>query len=148
MERGPRIDRLVPYAHVADVRRSLAFYGLLGLAPASEHRDGAGRLVWAMAEGAAREGGERAAIMLALASGPIDAAAQAVLFYTYCDDVAGLRARLLGAGVADGAAFEGKPGPNGGLGVVFAVSRPFYMPEGELRLHDPDGYVVLVGQRG
>ena len=30
--------------------------------------------------------------------------------------------------------------------VVGAVEHPFYMPAGEIRLEDPDGYVLLVGQ--
>jgi hypothetical protein len=27
-----------------------------------------------------------------------------------------------------------------------AIEHPFYMPSGEFRLFDPDGYVLLVGQ--
>jgi hypothetical protein len=29
---------------------------------------------------------------------------------------------------------------------VGEITRPFYMPAGEFRLEDPDGYVLLVGQ--
>jgi hypothetical protein len=31
---------------------------------------------------------------------------------------------------------------------VGAVTYPFYMPAGELRVEDPDGYVLLAGQLG
>ena len=67
--------------------------------------------------------------MLALASGPIDAASQAVLFYCWAPDVQRLHDELAAAGVEVG-----------------AVTRPFYMPAGEFRAQDPDGYVLLVGQ--
>jgi hypothetical protein len=51
-----------------------------------------------------------------------------VLFYMYTSDLEALRTRLLAEGVA--------PGP---------ISRPPYMPKGEICLTDPDGYTVLVG---
>ena len=69
--------------------------------------------------------------MLALADGPFDASQQAVLFYCWTADVAALRDELQAAGVRVG-----------------AIEHPFYMPAGELRLEDPDGYVMLVGQLG
>lgn len=134
------ISRLVPYAHVANIEQSLAFYALLGFAVRSTHAGPDGRTVWANTE--SRE----ARLMLARASGPIDADRQAVLFYMYCEDVAGLRARLLAAGVHDGGASTGRPGPDHERGVVLNVTHPFYMPAGELRVHDPDGYVLLIGQ--
>ena len=119
------IDALIPHAHVADVGRSIDFYRLLGLEIERTHEVD-GRLVWAFL---ARADGAR--VMLALADGPVDASQQAVLFYCWTQDVAALRDDLLRAG-AD-------PGP---------IRRPFYMPAGELRLVDPDGYVLLVGQVG
>jgi hypothetical protein len=33
-------------------------------------------------------------------------------------------------------------------GLVSTIRRPFYMPEGEMRVEDPDGYTLLVGQVG
>ena len=111
------LTALWPYAHVADVQQSVDWYGRLGLEVWNTHEDG-DRLVWAFV------GHESAGIMLALASGPIDRKQQAVLFYCWAEDVRALRDQL-GEGV---------------------VSEPFYMPAGELRLEDPDGYVVLVGQ--
>lgn len=136
------MNRLVPFAHVVDVRASLKFYGLLGFVPESVLKDASGSEFWA----SSRSGG--AEIMLARASGVVDAAQQAVLFYMYGDDVAGLRRRLLERGVVDGGRYQG--GCVGGdvRGVVFEISHPGHMPAGELRVHDPDGYVILVGQLG
>lgn len=134
------VSALVPYAHVADVERSLAFYALMGFAQRSAHAGPDGRTVWAEAvSGDAR-------LMLAQASGPIAADQQAVLFYMYAKDLAALRAHLLKHGTQEGGPYLGKPSPPTGHAVAFAIAHPFYMPAGELRLHDPDGYVILVGQ--
>jgi hypothetical protein len=85
-------------------------------------------------------------IMFARASGPVDSTVQAVLFYLYSTDVAALRRYLLACGLRDG-------GPNRGgwpdvppEGIVSEPSHPFYMKQGEIRIADPDGYCVLVGQ--
>ena len=116
------VHALIPYAHVADVERAIGFYRVLGLEVVGTHEH-EGRLVWAhLARGEAR-------LMLALADGPFDASQQSVLFYCWSDDLSGLRDALLAAGVDAG-----------------AIEPRFYMPGGELRLVDPDGYVVLVGQ--
>jgi catechol 2,3-dioxygenase-like lactoylglutathione lyase family enzyme len=123
------IDALTAYAHVADVERSVAFYRHLGLEVQSRYESG-GRLVFALMAGpggAPDEVGAR--LMLALASGPIDAASQAVLFYCWTPDVEGLQDELAAAGVEVG-----------------AIQHPSHMQAGELRMEDPDGYVVLVGQ--
>ena len=123
------IDALTAYAHVADVRRSVKFYRLLGLEVESSYETD-GKLVWALvARGSDAPGDARARLMLALASGPIDAAVQAVLFYCWAPDVPRLHDELAAAGVEVG-----------------EVTRPFYMPAGEFRVEDPDGYVLLVGQ--
>ena len=58
-----------------------------------------------------------------------DPGAQAVLFYCWTSDVEEVRVRLAAAGVGVG-----------------EISCPFYMPAGEIRVADPDGYVLLVGQ--
>ena len=119
------IDALTAYAHVADVGRSVEFYRRFGLEVQSSY-ESEGKLVWALV---ARPGADGARLMLALASGPVDAGSQAVLFYCWTPDVEGLHDELAAAGVAVG-----------------DVTRPFYMPAGEFRTEDPDGYVLLVGQ--
>lgn len=136
------VNRLVPFVHVADVGASLEFYSLLGFAAGHVLRGGDGRAFWAMSHS------DKAEIMFAQADGPVDPAMQAVLFYMYSADVRGLRRELLERGLHDGGVFDGKAGPNGGRRVVFEVSTPHYMPAGELRIADPDGYCILVGQLG
>jgi hypothetical protein len=67
--------------------------------------------------------------MLALADGPVRSADQGVLFYCWTRDARSLHGELAAAGV--------RVGP---------IENPFYMPAGEFRVVDPDGYVILVGQ--
>lgn len=122
---------LTPYAHVADVGRSVEFYELLGLSLRNSHHAD-GRLVWAFLTGPADEPNAAGArLMVALADEPVEPDRQAVLFYCWTPDVRGLRDRLLRAGVEVG-----------------EITHPFYMPAGELRVIDPDGYVLLLGQLG
>ena len=123
------IDALTPYAHVADVQRSVDFYGLLGLELRNSFEEGGG-LAWAFVTSPSAEPNDASArLMLAQADGPVDASQQAVLFYCWARDLESLQAELSGAGVEVG-----------------AITHPFYMPAGELRVIDPDGYVVLVGR--
>ena len=125
------VDALTAYAHVADVRRSVEFYGRLGLELRNTHEVD-GRLVWAFVTSPADEPNSAGArLMLALADAPVDPVSQAVLFYCWSPDVRALRDELAADGV--------EVGP---------IRHPFYMPAGEVRLVDPDGYVVLVGQLG
>jgi hypothetical protein len=70
-----------------------------------------------------------AELMFARASGPIVASQQAVLFYLYSPDLIALRTHLLDCGVH-----------------VSNLTYPAYMPKGEVRVEDPDGYVLLIGQ--
>ncbi len=133
------VNRLVPYVHVADVDASLEFYAKLGFAQRHAMRDANGAF-WAMAHSGGAE------IMFARADGPVDAHQQAVLFYMYTDRLIDLRAKLLRDGLHDGGNFTGAPGPAGGRRVVFAIQHPGHMPAGEMRIADPDGYVILVGQ--
>lgn len=119
----PTIFSLVPMAHVADVQRSADFYAQLGFKVVSTYKNDPGLLCWAdLTCGDAR-------LMLTRADEPVVAAQQAVLFYLYADDLIGLREHLLGTGVA-----------------VSAITYPFYMAKGELRVADPDGYTLLIGQ--
>lgn len=136
------VNRLVPFVHVADVDASLAFYAQLGFVPQSVLKDRQGGTFWALARSAGAE------IMLARASGPVDAGKQAVLFYMYSLDVASLRRSLLSGGLRDSGVYSGAASPGDGPRMVFEIAHPHYMPEGELRIADPDGYCILVGQLG
>lgn len=141
------VKRLVPFAHVAGVDQSLAFYSFLGFTPQSVLRDPKGKAFWALAQSGGGSANS-AEIMFAQSSGPIAADQQAVLFYMYCDNVAELRSHLLACGIRDGGRYSGAASLTDTFGSVFEVAHPPHMPAGELRLLDPDGYVILVGQLG
>lgn len=137
------IYSFVPYLHVADVQASIDFYSVFGMALDSRFGP-EGAPIWA------RMKGDNTDLMLARASGPIDPGVQAALFYLHTPDVVGMRAHLLASGLVDGGVFTGaeSQGSEERKGTVFAVTHPHYMPSGEIRVHDPDGYVLLVGQIG
>ena len=116
---------LVPYAHVRDLDHSVQFYAHLGFEIVSAVGGRHQRQWWAYLQAG------QARLMVARASEPVVPEYQGVLFYLSTDDVAALRDRLLAAGL----------GPS-------EISHPAHMPAGELRLKDPDGYVLLVGQLG
>jgi catechol 2,3-dioxygenase-like lactoylglutathione lyase family enzyme len=114
--------QLVPMAFVADVERSIRFYANLGFELGNTFApDSATRPSWAWLQSG------DAQLMLAVASHPVVAEQQAVLFYIYTDDVAAARESLIEAGLDPG-----------------AITTPFYAPRGEFRLIDPDGYVVMI----
>lgn len=136
------VHRSVAFVHVADVEATLAFYAHLGFATQDAMKDPQGRAFWALAQSGQAE------MMFARASGPIDAAQQAVLFYMYTSDVAALRTHQLASGLHDGGVYNGRSSPFDGRRVVFSITRPDYMPAGEIRVGDPDGYVILIGQLG
>jgi catechol 2,3-dioxygenase-like lactoylglutathione lyase family enzyme len=114
---------LVPYAHVRDVGASVDFYTRLGFEPISTV-GGRGQDQWWVYLQAGR-----ARLMLAAADEPVVPGAQGVLFYLYTDDLVALRDGLVRSGL--------DPSP---------ITHPPHMPAGEMRVHDPDGYVLLIGQ--
>jgi catechol 2,3-dioxygenase-like lactoylglutathione lyase family enzyme len=119
------VQSFVPYVHVLDVARAIAFYAHLGFRVANEFRpEPGGALAWASL---VTDGGTR--LMLARGSGTIDAPMQAVMFYAYVADVAAVRAAFAAAGLPAG-----------------PLQHPWYAPAGEFRSEDPDGYVVMVMQ--
>ena len=136
------VNNVITYAHVVDVDASLTFYKLLGFEPKITLNEPSGRAYWSRLHSGKGE------LMLARASGPIDAEQQAVLFYMYSDDVASLRKHLVAGGLRDAGAYPGRKTAGDGPGSVFHVAHPPHMLAGELRITDPDGYVVLVGQLG
>ena len=109
-------------AHVRGVPASIAFYGLLGFVVENTFTpSGQEEPSWAYLLS------DRAQLMLARADEPVIPSQQAILFYSYCDDVPGLREHLVAQGV--------EAGP---------IQYPFYAPRGEFRIQDPDGYVIMV----
>ena len=90
--RADRVSQLIPFVQVADVRRSIDFYCLLGFEVRDTYTLG-DRLDWAaLASGDCR-------LMLAQAGGPVDPRGQGVLFYLYAEDLDGLRAHLVAGGL-------------------------------------------------
>jgi catechol 2,3-dioxygenase-like lactoylglutathione lyase family enzyme len=109
-------------AHVESVPTSITFYSRLGFEvqdtfTPSEQKEPS----WAYLTS------DRAQLMVTSADEPLIPGQRAVLFYVYCDDVPALREHLIAEGI--------EAGP---------IQRPFYAPRGEFRIHDPDGYVIMV----
>lgn len=113
---------LVPMAHVQDVDRSTEFYCRIGFEVAGSFTPpGETRPTWASLEL------HDARLMVSLASEPVIAGQQAVLFYLYFDHIDEVHAELTAAGLS--------PGP---------MAYPFYCPKGEFRMTDPDGYCLML----
>jgi catechol 2,3-dioxygenase-like lactoylglutathione lyase family enzyme len=116
------VSDLVPFAHVTDVNRSVAFYERLGFEMLHE-AVADGRRIWAFLErGDAR-------LMVAEADGAFDPHAQGIIFYVYTRDLDALRARLVAGGVHAGEITTGGPGP-----------------DRQLEVTDPDGYVLVLAE--
>jgi catechol 2,3-dioxygenase-like lactoylglutathione lyase family enzyme len=120
-----KVTSLIPMAHVADVQRAVDFYQKLGMEIRGSLRDRSGKLQWV------HLGSGQADLMCTRASEPVIPSQQAVLFYLYSSDLTPLRQHLLAACVK-----------------VSPITYPEYMPKGEIRVEDPDGYVLLIGQAG
>lgn len=140
-----RVFDHVPMAHVASVDTSLEFYVKLGFVCESRFTDARQEAYFASICADAAE------LMLVRANEPVLATQQAVLFYMYTANVLSLRQYLLASGLGDGGVYADRP--NKGMEnevpnpcTVYSVTQPFYMTDGEIRIHDPDGYVILVGQ--
>jgi ketosteroid isomerase-like protein/catechol 2,3-dioxygenase-like lactoylglutathione lyase family enzyme len=118
-----QVSDLIPFLHVADVTASIAFYEHLGFRVTATHPTTTSAPDWASLEA------DQAQLMLARADEPIVARSQGVLFYLFSRDLFGLRERLIAANIDAGEITDGRPGPNA-----------------EMRLRDPDGYVLIVAQ--
>lgn len=115
-----------PMLHVASIERSIHFYELLGFATIDT--DGCDPIGWARIH---CEGGALMFLRGEDGHEPVDGSKQAFMLYMYTDDLVDLRENLLANGVK-----------------VPPISRPPYMPSGEIMLADPDGYKVLVAHWG
>lgn len=127
--KNPPITGLVPMIAVTDLERSVAFYGLLGFAVGNRApREGTMGWAWLYQPSTAdwRRG---ANLMLLRAEERIDPREQKTHFYLYASDMVALREDLIRAGK--------NPGP---------IMYPEYLPKGEFRLDDPDGYRLTIAQ--
>ena len=118
----PVLSDLAPYLHVADVQRSIDYYAYLGFEPTDVTLDD-GVPVWALLVGSAGR------LMVAQADGELDRTRQGVLLYLYTPDLVIMREELKRENVPVG-----------------EIENPDYLPNGVLRLEDPDGYVLLIAQ--
>ena len=125
------ITGLVPMIHVADPERSIAFYRLFGFEVGNKvPPEGPPHWAWLYQPRAANwKHGPN--LMVARSECAIEAKEQAVLFYLYAADLVAVRNRLIAEGVK-----------------VSEISHPEYLPEGEFRTADPDGYCLMVAQSG
>ncbi|MGE5325103.1 MAG: VOC family protein [Actinomycetota bacterium] len=119
---APAMRDLVPIARVADMKRSIEFYGHLGFEIMGKYEP-EGQLKWAHL----RSGG--ADLMLTRADEPVNPDAQGILFYVYVPGVAAFREQLAARGLKVG-----------------ELQYFFFAKDGEFRIVDPDGYVLLVSQ--
>ncbi|MGA2008603.1 MAG: VOC family protein [Solirubrobacteraceae bacterium] len=117
-----QINRLVPFVRVVDVEASVAFYRHLGFTvqDTAKYKD---RISWASLQSGDAE------IMFEGTYGPSDPDHQRVQFYLYSHDLAALRDQLLAAGIDASEINDGSPGPRE-----------------EIRVTDPDGYVLMIAQ--
>ena len=116
-----RVSGLIPFVHVRDVGRSIAFYHHLGFVVTSVYMY-RGDPAWA-------ELSSGGAVLMVSTGDPVDQADQGVLFYLYSDNLAALRQQLLAAGIDVGEIEDGTPGPRE-----------------QMQLADPDGYVLKIAQ--
>jgi catechol 2,3-dioxygenase-like lactoylglutathione lyase family enzyme len=116
-----RVNGLIPFVHVRDVARSITFYHHLGFIVTSVYKY-RGNPAWA-------ELRSEEAVLMVSTGDPVDQVDQGILFYLYSTNLAALREQLLAAGVDVGEIVDGTPGPRE-----------------QMRLTDPDGYVLMVAQ--
>ena len=115
--------------HVADVERSAAFYGLLGFVignsvPAEPP------MHWAWLYAPKASDWKRGPnLMVTRSARAVDPSAQDVLFYLYAADLPSLRSTLVSQGIEAG-----------------EIDYPDYLPNGEFRVQDPDGYTLMIAQ--
>lgn len=127
----PPITGIVAMIHVADVERSANFYRLLGFEIGNKMpKTGQPDWAWLYAPKSANwKHGPN--LMLTRTGRPLNPDAQDVLFYLYAADLVGLRNELIAHGVK-----------------VAEIRHPHYLPAGEFRMHDTDGYCLMVAQSG
>jgi catechol 2,3-dioxygenase-like lactoylglutathione lyase family enzyme len=116
------VSAAVPVCYVRNIEQSRAFYELFGYSAQRSGADGDASWCYLQCGGST--------LLLACVQPPLIQVELPLLIYLYVDDLAALRERLEQAG---------RP--------VELIGYPDHAPGGEARTTDPDGNVVLVGQR-
>src|SRR5579859_3718625 len=118
----PRARSMVAAAYVRDIDASRAFYGLLGFA---EHSSGTAETsAWSVMQH------EQVSVLLVSTGPALEVPALPLLFYFFYDDIEALIGVLEEAGVP-----------------VIRTGHPPHALGGEVKVLDPDGNTVLLGQR-
>ena len=118
----PRARSMIAATYVKDIDASRAFYGLLGFC---EHSSGkAEASAWSVMQH------EGVSVLLACTGPALDIPALPLLFYFFYDDIEAITDVLEGAGVP-----------------VVRTGHPPHAVGGEVKVADPDGNTVLLGQR-
>ncbi len=126
---APLISGLVPMVHVDNVERSAKFYRLLGF-EVGNFVPPTGPMQWAWLYVPKAIDWKRGPnLMVTRSACAIDPGAQEVLFYLYANDLKAVRTTLLSNGVRAG-----------------EITHPEYLPAGEFRVEDPDGYTLMIAQ--
>jgi hypothetical protein len=116
------VSAAVPVCYVQEMGRSQAFYALLGFAEQRTGGDGNAR--WSYLESADQT------LLLVHVQPPLIPVELPLLIYFYVDDLAVVRRRFTEASYP-----------------LEHVGYPDHAPGGEARATDPDGNIVLIGQR-
>src|SRR5690242_20763531 len=117
-----RVRSMVAAAYVKDIDASRAFYGLLGF---REHSSGKAEIsAWSVMQH------EGVSVLLTSTGPALDIPALPLLFYFFCEDIEAVIGVLEGAGVP-----------------VVRTGHPPHALGGEVKVLDPDGNTVLLGQR-
>ena len=113
---------VVALLHVTDVERSISFYEKLGFEVGNKLKNDQGItfFVW-------MHRGNAAQIMLTHTAQPLNSDARGLMFYLYVTDMKAYREQIISRGVAVG-----------------EVTHPFWSPDGEFQVDDPDGWVWIV----
>jgi len=117
-----RVRSMIAAAYVKDIDASRAFYGLLGFREHSSAK--AEDSAWSVMQH------EGVSILLAATGPALDIPALPLLFYFFCDDIDAVAGVLEEAGVP-----------------VVRTGHPPHALGGEVKVLDPDGNTVLLGQR-
>lgn len=128
------VSSIVAMIRVADVMNSAKFYRNLGFEIGNAVPHECPPLHWAwLYQPKAPNWKTGANLMLVSGEvpGTAESRAKTVLFYLYARDLKSLREELLAKG------FEASD-----------ISFPEYLPEGEFRVKDPDGYTLMMAQSG
>ncbi|HLK32537.1 MAG TPA: VOC family protein [Terriglobales bacterium] len=128
------VSSIVTMIRVADVMNSAKFYQNLGFEIGNAVPRECPPFHWAwLYQPRAPDWKTGANLMLVSGDvpGTVESKAKTVLFYLYARDLKLLREELLAKG------FEASD-----------ISYPEYLPEGEFRLEDPDGYTLMIAQTG